>query len=238
MLADGRPLERGWLAPWAVLSRQGPAVPDRAGLGTALAWQAVIDVYGGDLARARRDAADALAQAGPTDRRWLAAAAAAVELHGPSTDLPDVKFIGMFDGIATRRGAPVPADVLFGVYPEDCKGPYQAAIAAAQRGDGRPLVDVLHRCAVFWRPGPLLAVVARVKTGRAALADALTWYRDESLPNYDFPFGWIDYVVLRRDLVGLAGADAERARWQAIARREVAALADRDRVTALLFWNL
>ncbi len=239
LIGDSRDAVRTWLAPDVVAALRGPEV-DPMALAEALAWAANQAVLRGDLAAARAAAREVATLVPEPLRPYQSDEAlklvAGVELHTTTTELELPPAERYAESLYVRRGDAVDLDNAVYGNPA-CDVERHAAILAAQRGDGVALARVIQGCGFYWigsTAQTLLAVVPRVQHGRAELATALTYFRD-NLP--DDPFERVAYAAMRRDLLRLAGADVEAARWAVIVDRHAAVLTDRDRLLALAFWH-
>jgi len=114
------------------------------------------------------------------------------------------------------------------------RGEDTAAVATALRGDGGPLaarllgINALDRVAV-------LAVLPLVTTHRPELAEALRLFEPHWL-TMD-PFDVVGDAAIRRDLLRLVGSRAAAEPWHRIVLAQLAMLADRDKLIALLLWR-
>jgi hypothetical protein len=136
-----------------------------------------------------------------------------------------------------RRGEPA-QNGLAG-FPESCNDRLAAAVAAAQRGDGRPLATAMYACNVYSGFGvsTLLGVLPRVTEGRPELASALRWWDDiGSLGAYK-PFSNVAYAAAHRDIARFVGDNESAERWGEMAERLTRVLEDRTRTVALILWH-
>jgi len=180
----------------------------------------------GDLATAAATARTVPDGAAETRAELLARIALRTPTRPLDAALPEFSDIRVTDAVSLRNGAlattsmPDISDV--------------AAIHAALRGDGGPLAarllttNMLDRMAV-------LGVLPRVATARPELAEALRLFEPHWLSSD--PFELIDNAASRRDLLRLAGAPASAEPWQRIILAQLAMLADRDKLIALLLWR-
>jgi len=138
-------------------------------------------------------------------------------------------------GAGVRRGEPL--DKRDVILQEECTVGLENVVASAQHGDGTPLARLLRRCQVIdFSSWLVFALLPRITSGRAELADALRWQTDTSFDN-DLPFSAMAAAGTKRDLLRLAGADGEADDWQAIVDRHAAVLQNRDRLVALVLWD-
>ncbi|HEX4416720.1 MAG TPA: hypothetical protein VH165_02425 [Kofleriaceae bacterium] len=280
-----------WLA--RTVPPPGPAAEMMAQV-SRLRWQAVGNVFDGDLAAATANANAALALAGPSPHAELAAIApereriakdseaahanhdqlvaldqrykalvqretvlekrselrdvsllpAVVALYTPATalafDLGDTSEIGRklwshdFARLSLRRGDPVDKDDLG-------DSEFLAALQAAGAGDGRPLArrigGVLR---TRWKDADVIAVLPRIRIGREAVVRQLTWSRPLQWDLFDHAPLWAPalYAVTRREVLRLAGATDAAAAWDAIYRRFDRVFRDRQRLVALMLWQM
>jgi hypothetical protein len=136
------------------------------------------------------------------------------------TDLRLTDAVSIRNGTLAARSMPDREDV--------------AALSAAVRSDGGPLaarllnINGLDRMAV-------LAVLPRATSHRPELAEALRLFE----PHWVMadPFEVVDDAASRRDLLRLAGTPAAAEPWQRIILGQLAMLADRDKLIALLLWR-
>lgn len=136
--------------------------------------------------------------------------------------------------VALRRGAFVPADL--GLPDRRAR----SAVLDALERDARPLARYLEHHALARTGQIALGVAPRLRTGQAALADALLW---SSLRVSPWPGDWsligtiLQRALLRRQVLRLLGRDDLAAPDAAIVARVVEVFADRDKVLALAFWS-
>ena len=207
-------------------------------------WRAVAAVFAGDLAAARVHATAAQQADKPgaddVDGEFIAELPAVIELYttgasapvAPPSDSEERElWVHTYGGLLLRRGGDTKG-AYFG--PDDN---YVAALRRAEAGDGTQLASLmlLHRT-TWWRTADLMAVLPRVKTGHAALVDALVWAKPfESIDtDIGFPWRFAAYAAMRRAALEVAGEHTEAARWGAIYQRYDAALRDRRKLVPLL----
>ena len=114
-----------------------------------------------------------------------------------------------------------------------CHDQVAHAVRQASLGDDGPLAWIVEHCGVSMPPDLALAVLARVGRQREQLIAALRSFVPGRLA-YNLPFDLLSSVSIARDIARTAGDARAAARWQAIVDRHAQALADRDRVIALV----
>jgi tetratricopeptide (TPR) repeat protein len=231
---------RGWVFQFGVETWQQRN--DRRNEALALGGVLLREVHRGDFAAAHRalDEATRLARAANDEitlhsvhewSEYLAIREGLIELPAPS-------YVDTYlDVLKLRRGEP--AQMGLAGFPESCNDRLAAAVAAAQRGDGRPLASAMHACEVYSGFGisTLLGVLPRVTEGRAELAGALRWWDDMgSLGAYE-PFSNIAYAAAHRDIARFVGDNESAERWGEMAKRLTLVLEDRTRTVALILWH-
>lgn len=207
---------------------------------TGLEGEALLAIQRGDLAAARKLAADALAvaqEAGDKSSRYLAnqlASAVAVRTGDvPRAEVDESEP----DGVRVRRGED-PQYEMKG-YPLSCDSQFAQARIAAQAGDGRPLATALQSCNVYWNFSPqiVLGVLPLVKQGREELATALRWWSDTSTGLHE-PFSSALRASLRRDMARMVGDTESAERWGRIATAFSQPLQDPTKRIALVLWGM
>jgi hypothetical protein len=233
------------LAPLALATSTDP--PGTEGHVRTHTWMAAHEYLRGDLARARSEAL--LAGGGDHEAGYPRQHAAsflvslALRTGAPlpyPVDSPPSLHPSLQDLVRLRQGMPSREGGLGGPS-RHCEERADRAMQAAFAGDGAPLADLVRACMPMQRIETIVAVLPLVQRGRARLAAAFRALDDDSLALVmadDVPFGAISTFALRRDLARLAGDDAGAAGWQAIIDRHMAALADRQRLTAMIVWRL
>jgi hypothetical protein len=242
-----------WLAPEAAAHLPTDAAP--AARASVLEWSTASHVLDGDIAAARNSARQAALEAPglevPEDRLYLAVLPAVVALYSTETDLEfDFDRDGMKSGVACddrlrvgpcwhkqlsrlllRRGDPIDPrrDDGFAGSPVE-------PLAAAQRGDGRALMQTIGG----WFDGAVMAILPRITSGRqevitqlvwgASLEDSFSAWEDEQ----HYPWSAAIHAFRRRALLRVAGASSEAERWDAIYRRFDAVFSDRRRLVPLI----
>ncbi len=221
-------------------------------------WLAVAQTFDGDTAAAAASAHQALAeiaQARERDRYRFRDAQflpAAVALYTTATDTPfDIQhnlgpstgddsivhelWLQAFGHLLVRHG-----DALDGAYfgPRDS---LTTALQRAEAGDGLPLAHELGgNDLTWWSDSDVLAAIPRIKTGRDELARALPWATPSNAHplDFDFPWGVALCAAVRRTTLAMLGDAAEAKRWDDIYRRYDKALSDKQRLAALILWQL
>jgi hypothetical protein len=193
-----------------------------------------------DLAR-RRSATLAKLRDAPFDPGDAELLPALVALHTPSTSLAlppavlgDTQKLDyvrtLYPQLMLRRGDPTGDGYAYD----------KTALHAAQQGDGRELASALGAPYRSLTDEDVMAVFPRITTGRDAVARQLTWSTPSTRPSTDsdhFPFNLALHAVARRDALRIAGSpDAER--WDAIYRRLATVFRNRQKLVALLLWQL
>jgi hypothetical protein len=229
--------------PWLAASARAalPADARPAQRSNVLRWLAVAQLLDGDRATAAvtaRQAADLAAplagqQRALRDARFLPAlvelytsATTKLELSPPSPERFDPR------RLLLRRGEPFDST-------PNIDEDKTAALATAQRGDGRPLARLLLKERIVTSPridGDLLAVLPRMTVGQDAVTRYLVWFRDM----HDH-WAWhtpLTYRAVRafqrREVLRMAGATPEAARWDAVYRRHDQVLDDRRKLIPLV----
>ena len=235
-----------WLASLSEAALPPDATP--AARANVLRWRTAAHVFDGDLAAAAATAREAARLSAPGASGALSDVPllpALVALYTPGTRLvfdldrvPDDTDPGAADSVrqtqralfsalrlrrGDRRGDPPMDDLL-------------PILRAAQRGDGMPLARALHAGTLWMTEADILAVLPRITRGREAVARQLAWAPFSRPIGADWHFPWpqLNSIVLHRDLLRLAGAPAEAARWDAMYRRFDRALEDRRVLIALM----
>jgi hypothetical protein len=248
-----RSLHLAWVAAQARLALAGDAPALRR--ASVLRWITVGHVLDGDPAAAAVTAREAVAQsalAPPRSEgmRDVAHLAAAVGLHTPSTAIEfdlarapagyeaehAATVLGlwrfMFGSLLLRRGDSIDA-ARFTV-----PGEVVVELDLARDGDGRSLASELGPGG-SWLDSLVMAVLPRVTSGREEIARQLVWSAPEGIVRlgHQFPWSLAGRAATRRDVLRMAGATDEAARWDAIYRRFDEAFEDRRRLMALLLWE-
>lgn len=119
---------------------------------------------------------------------------------------------------------------------------YVAALAQAEGGDGSALVHQIgssdHQ---WWSDADVMAVLPRITRERDVVVRQLTWstpYHASNTLDRSFPWSIALHAIARRDVLTLAGQPAEAARWNEIYRRFDIALRDRQKLIALMLWQI
>ncbi|MBK7535021.1 MAG: hypothetical protein IPI49_06495 [Myxococcales bacterium] len=244
-----------WAAlAWLVSSAADqPAPADPVTKIHRLRWQTVAHAMDGDLPAAERSAAEAMALAAPLanpDLRDLQMLAPSARLYSPRTELgasfevtaqlpadPDSvnwqrkAWLQRFGHLLAREGKPL-ADAYLGPEPA-----LPAALAPTQEGNGIPLADHMlgrPRHTSWWRDDDILSVLPRLRSGRERIAHLLVWHAQPSWRTETSPFAAALHAFARREVLTLAGAPGEAARWDRIYRRVDEVLGDRKRLVALM----
>jgi hypothetical protein len=238
-----------WLASAAVAHAPRDATPDAR--ATLLGWLTASQVLDGDIAAARKTAREAALEAPrlelPEDRLVVAVLPAVVALYSTETELVfDFDRDGRKSGVACdlprdpcwhkrlsrllmRRGDLVDPRRDYGFNDPD-------AVAAAQQGDGRALMEVPGA----WFEGDMMAILPRIVKGRQEIITQIIWgqpfpdpyasWEDEP----QFPWSSAIHAFRRRALLRVAGEIEEAERWDAIFRRFDEVFSDRRRLVPLI----
>jgi hypothetical protein len=246
-LVEGRTHDPwGWLAPWAADARHSR--PEHAfdspehedlDLLAMRAFETVRAVYRDDF-----DAARSSADAGVREAVDLGAALRrAVELRAGTLDPRETRDAGLpYEWQRPREGSEQGREIHVGdISPDACDATFSKAVLLALDGDAVPLAEVLQSCRVPWHhQGLLYAAMPGITRGREDLIRALTV--QDAASEYanppKLPFQVVDHAAMRRDLLRRAGQDDEAARWHAIVEGNLDVFTHRDRLVALLLWNL
>ena len=91
-----------------------------------------------------------------------------------------------------------------------------------------------------WYSTPaLLGVLPRIDKGRPELAARIPYLHTLFGTSFnDVPFVIVRDAALHRDLAKLSGDTDGAKRWQALIDRHLAALADHDRLVAMMVWKV
>jgi hypothetical protein len=148
---------------------------------------------------------------------------------------------GIEEMVRARWGEPVDTNRLLGVYSDECKKRFPAAIAAAQAGDGAELAAVFRECGVSWNVAQkyVLAIAPMIKTHREEVGAAMRLFRNDiSTYSVDhIPFRFLDDVAMYRDIARAVGDSESAAAWQKLFDQHVPVLQDRRKLIALLIWT-
>lgn len=249
LAAPSSPVSPSWTAlAYLTADVDEPSAPEAR--SQFLRWRAVGQVFDGEQAAALTSAEQAAAlvpvQAPePRDLPWVANLPALVRLYSPDLDLrvPYSTVVDhdgdnwvthwklRFGRLALREGRPLDGLHL------SADDTVAAALTAASAGDARPLLTYMRTTELgsyFLADEDLLAVLPRLPKQRAELAALASWRPPLSFRAETSPLATARHAALRRTVLGLAGAERERATWDRIYRRTRAVLADRRRLLALV----
>lgn len=210
-----------WLAPYQLAVHPGESLAETN--------MAVVEMFHGNLLAARAHAAN-------TKDFGRDSLAILIALRGPGPVPASWEISGARDAIALRRGEPIDRNSLLSSLDEHGT----ELLARSDAGDGMALVELLEQRHIYWRSfaSPLLGLLPRITNHREDVIAALRLFRDDlTAYSVDYlPFRTTGDMMWYRDLARLAGDAKDANAWQAIIDRHAAVLADRQKLTAFLFW--
>ena len=225
-----------WLAPWALKSLHAEGTTG-APAAFALSAEASNRALAGEFDAAREMARDAEGS-GARDMDVLRAAIEMRAHSGPPTgpSLARDRVAPLYEPLSMRLGNPTAREGAAIYAPECQEVDFISALASAQQGDGAALAAMMQGCNIYQSEiTRIFAVAPLAVRHREALAEAVRWLTFDESSNY--PFSWVLYAALRRDLLRQMGLVEEAAGWQSIVAALVEALSHRDRSVSLLLWG-
>lgn len=219
-----------WLAPFAFAAHDSPQ--NRR-------WMAAYHVYVGDFTAARRDVHAFDAQF-PAERPYDALDLA-IELHLGEPLEP---------GRAQAESVEQHVWTLAGISKQDfttrvfdrfdlCPVRLKTAFQTTFPGDGAALASLMAYCPnSHWPSALVLAALPAVTAHRDELREALRGFHGDFDASVAEPLYLAHHAMIQRDVMRLGGDPPAAVRWQAILDRHTKALADHDRVIALMLWHL
>lgn len=224
-----------WFGPYVLARWEGrQSQADREMWSIGLWLRALLHLQRGNLDAARADAIESdVVEA--TKYEWRRRAIESwIALRTDQLSIPSIH-PDVVEHAKIRNGTDLPD--LFR-HRDRCEERGPPAIAAASRGDGRGLAEVLTRCPASWNDyDDLVALLPRIQLGREEVTKQLVHYRDKDA-TYSFePIRWVDYAARQRDLRRLLGDATATARWQRIVDNYMNAFSDRRRVVAMYLWT-
>lgn len=195
-------------------------------------WRDAVAIHGGSKLTGDRRSLD---PDGLDVELQLREDASPVGLGLPEDDA-DVRYPPTSAYAALRSG--VVAESLHQAFTDSSAVPeHRAALLAAAHGDADPLAALIERNTVSWfaAAGVLVTVIPRIVVHRERL-DAV--WLTSTAPSMTEVFTFLSRLAMHRDLARTIGDLATASRCQEILARYAAALADRNKLIALLLLDL